>query len=146
MQNLINILAIIIAVGSAVFVAVQTRILAQQTKVLQRTTELSYNLEIISQLNEIILQIARKRRFRTYVWGKSDTRNSLTTHQGRVLLDVLDAAVSGVNRLSKFEDSAFENWIVYAQWVLRSSKNLRNEVQEHPDWWPGLASIFIEIK
>jgi hypothetical protein len=146
MQNLINILAVVIAVGSVVFVAVQTRILAQQTKVLQRTTELSYNLEIIAQLNEIILQIASKRRSRIYVWGNSGRRNSLTRHEGRILLDVLDAAVSGVTRLSKFENSEFENWHVYAEYVLQSSKNLRDEVGEHPDWWPGLASIIENMK
>jgi hypothetical protein len=141
MQSFVNILAIVIAVGSAIFVAFQTRILAQQTKMLQRTTELSYNLEVITRLNEIILQIASKRGSRIHVWGKSGRQNDLTHHEGRVLLDVLDAAVSGNNRLSKFKDSEFENWIVYAEYVLRNSKNLRDEVREHPDWWPGLAPI-----
>jgi hypothetical protein len=141
MQNLISIVAIIIAIGSTIFVAVQTRILARQTKMLQRTTELSYNLEVIAHMNEIILQIADKRKSRTYVWGKTGKRNSLARHEGRVFLDVLDAAVSGVNRLSKFEDSEFENWIIYAEYVLQSSRNLRDEVREHPDWWPDLAPI-----
>jgi hypothetical protein len=146
MQNLINILAIIIAIGSVIFVAYQTRILAQQTKVLQRTTELSYNLEIIAQMNEIILQIAGKRRSRIYVWGKASRQNDLPHHEGRIFLDVLDAAVSGVNRLSRFEDSEFENWTVYAEHVLRISKNLQNEVREHPNWWPGLALIVEDMK
>jgi len=145
MQNLVNILAIIIAIGSAIFVAFQTRILAQQTKMLQRTTELSYNLEVISQMNEIILQIAGKRKSRIHVWGKASKENSLPHHEGRIFLDVLDAAVSGVNRLSKFEDSEFENWAVYAEYVLQNSKNLRGEVCEHPNWWPDLALLIEKL-
>lgn len=141
MQNVINILAIVIAIGSAVFVAIQTRVLNSQTKLLQRTTELSYNLEIISRMNEIILQIADKRKSRAYVWGKIDRKNSRPLHEARAFLDVLDAAVSGVNRLAKFQDYQFENWVVYAEYVLVSSRNLRDEVGNHPDWWLSLAPI-----
>jgi hypothetical protein len=95
MQTLIGILAIIIAVGSVILAAIQTRILASQTRVLQITAELSYNLEIIVRMNEAILQIADERKSRTHVWGKVDKQNSRAAHHGRVLLDVLDAAVSG---------------------------------------------------
>jgi hypothetical protein len=141
MQTLIGILAIIIAVGSVIFAAIQTRILASQTKVLQITAELSYNLEIIVRMNEAILQIADERKSRAHVWGKVDKQNSRAAHHGRVLLDVLDAAVSGRNRLAQFRDSEFEDWPIYAEYVLERSANLREELRDHSDWWPHLATI-----
>lgn len=141
MQNLVSIVAIVIAIGSVIFAAIQTRILTHQTRMLQTTAELSYNLEVIARMNEAILQIADRRRSRAYVWGKVGKQNSLSVHQGRVFLDVLDAAVSGKDRLSKLQASEFENWPIYAEYVLKSSTNLRDELREHPVWWPHLAAI-----
>jgi hypothetical protein len=141
MQIIFSIVAIVIAIGSVIFAAVQNRILARQTKMLQTTAELSYNLEVITRMNEIILQIADGRRSRAYVWGRADGRNSRSRHEGRVFLDILDAAVSGVNRLSKFRDSGFENWAVYVEYVLANSRNLRDEIRDHPDWWPNIVPI-----
>ena len=141
MQSLVSIVAITIAIGSVIFAAIQTRILARQTRMLQITTELSYNLEVIVRMNEAILQIADGRKSRAHVWGKVSEQNSRPAHQGRALLDVLDAAVSGVDRLSQFQDSEFENWTVYAEYVLKCSRNLRDEIRDHPAWWPHLAAI-----
>ena len=141
MQSLLSVLAIVIAIGSLIFVAIQNRILAHQTKMLQATAELSYNLEIIARMNEVILQIADRRRSRAYVWGKAIKQNSRSAHEGRVFLDVLDAAVSGVDRLSKFRGSGFENWTAYVEFVLEHSLNLRDEVHNHPGWWPHISSI-----
>jgi hypothetical protein len=141
MQTLIGILAITIAIGSVIFAAIQTRILANQTKVLQITAELSYNLEIITRMNEAILQISDERKSRAHVWGKVNRQNSRAVHQGRAFLDVLDAAVSGRNRLWKFRDSEFEDWPIYAEYVLERSANLRDEIRDHPAWWPHLATI-----
>ena len=141
MQSLFSAVAIAIAIGSVIFAAHQNRILANQTKMLQMTVELSYNLEVITHMNEIILQIAGARRSRAYVWGKAGKRNSRSSHEGRVFLDVLDAAVSGVNRLSKLKDSGFENWAVYVEYVLQNSRSLRDEVRDHPDWWPSIVPI-----
>ena len=141
MQILFSAVAIAIATGSVIFAAVQNSILARQTKMLQTTAELSYNLEVITRMNEIILQIAGGRRSRAYVWGKAEKRNSRSSHEGRVFLDVLDAAVSGVNRLSKFRDSGFENWAVYVEYVLKNSRSLRAEIRDHPSWWPNIVPI-----
>jgi hypothetical protein len=141
MQNLVSIVAIAIAVGSMIFTAIQTRILARQTKMLQITTELSYNLEVLGYMNEAILRIADRRKSRYHVWGKIAKQNSSLVHQGRIFLDVLDAAVSGMDRLSKVDDSEFENWAPYAKYVLEHSRSLRSEISEHPAWWPHLAVI-----
>jgi hypothetical protein len=141
MQIIFSTVAIVIAIGSVIFAAVQNRILVHQTKMLQTTAELSYNLEVITRMNDIILQIASERRSRAYVWGKADSRNSRSRHEGRVFLDVLDAAVSGRNRLSKFRDSGFEDWPVYVEYVLANSRNLRDEIRDHPEWWPNIAPI-----
>jgi hypothetical protein len=141
MQTLFSTIAIIIAVGSVIFAGIQTRILARQTRMLQTTAELSYNLEVITRMNEVILQIAASRRSRIYIWGKADQRNSRSCHEGRIFLDVLDSAVSGLNKLSKLRDSGFENWAVYAEYVLKHSRNLRDEVSDHPDWWPSIVPI-----
>jgi len=141
MQILFSAIAIIIAIGSMIFAAIQARVLARQSRLLQATTELSYNLEVIARMNEVILQIADSRRSRTYIWGKAEKQNSRPCHEGRVFLDVLDAAVSGVNKLSKLRDSGFENWAVYVEYVLKHSRNLRDEVRDHPDWWPSIVPI-----
>ena len=141
MQSLLSVVAITIAIGSVIFAAIQTRILARQSKMLQATTELSYNLELIVRMNELILQIAGERKSRTYVWGKVGKQNSRRCHEGRAFLDMLDAAVLGVNRLSKFQDSEFENWIIYTEYVLEHSRNLRDEVHDHPAWWPNITPI-----
>jgi hypothetical protein len=141
MQSLLSVIAIVIAIGSVIFVAIQNRILAHQTKMLQVTAELSYNLEVIARMNEVILQIADRRRSRAYVWGKASKQNSRSAHEGRVFLDVLDAAVSGVDRLSSFRGSGFENWIAYVEYVLEHSRNLRDEVRNHPGWWPHIWPI-----
>jgi hypothetical protein len=92
-------------------------------------------------MNEVILQIARKRRSRIYIWGKADKRNTLSCHEGRAFPDVLDAAASGVVRLSRFRDSGFENWPVYVAHVLEASKSLRDELREHPTWWPNIIAV-----
>ena len=141
MQSLLSVVAITIAIGSVIFAAIQTRILARQSKMLQATTELSYNLELIVRMNELILQIASERKSRTYVWGKVGKQNSHTRHEGRAFLDMLDAAVLGVNRLSKFQDSEFADWITYTEYVLERSRNLRDEVYDHPAWWPNITPI-----
>jgi|HubBroStandDraft_4_1064222.scaffolds.fasta_scaffold660642_1 hypothetical protein len=141
MQILFSVVAITIAISSVIFAAIQTRILANQTKVLQATTELSYNLELIARMNEAILLIAGERRSRAYVWDKLSKQNSRYCHEGRAFLDVLDAAIYGVNRLSKFRDSGFENWYAYAEYVLENSRSLRSEVHDHPTWWPNIAPI-----
>lgn len=141
MQILFSLVAIVIALGSVIFAAIQARILAHQTKMLQVTTELSYNLELIARMNELILQIAGERRSRSYVWGKLGKQHSRSRHEGRAFLDVLDAAVSGVNRLSNFRDSGFSNWIAYVEYVLERSQNLRDEVLDHPAWWPNIAPL-----
>lgn len=141
MQTVFSVTAITIAIGSVIFAAIQTRILARQTKMLQTTAELSYNLEVIARMNEVILQIAGQRKSRTYVWGKLDKQNNHLCHEGRAFLDVLDAAVSGANRLSKFRDSEFENWAIYTEYVLERSRTLRDEIRDHPAWWPHIAPI-----
>jgi hypothetical protein len=104
------------------------------------TAELSYNLEVIARMNEVILQVASDRRSRAHVWG-TDKQHARAHHEGRVFLDILDAAISGVNRLSKFHDSGFENWNTHVEHVLESSRSLREEVHYHPTWWPHIAPI-----
>lgn len=141
MQSLFSVVALTIAIGSVIFAAVQTRILARQAKMLQTTTELSYNLEVIGRMNELLLQIAEHRKSRAYVWGKVGKQNDRTCHQRRAFLDLLDAAVHGVDQLSKFEESKFENWTGYVEYVLEHSQNLRDEVLSHPGWWPAIAPI-----
>jgi hypothetical protein len=141
MQSLVRVVAITVAIGSVIFAAIQTRILARQTKMLQTTTELSYNLELMVRLNEVLFQISDERRSRVYVWGKVGKQNSRSGHEGRALLDVLDAAVSGSNRLLKFRDSHFEDWVRYTEYVLERSRSLRDEVRDHPTWWPNIAPI-----
>jgi hypothetical protein len=128
--------AIVAAVASLVFVAVQTRI--------QRATaELTLNFDIMKRLDDALVAIASDQHVEQYVWATTvqeravnDKRHALL----QTLIDPLEMALTASRRLPVFRKNR-DDWHDYVGYVADNSAAFRRELHANPHWWPHLAEF-----
>jgi hypothetical protein len=133
-------LAVLIAAASMVFAGLQTRFLARQTAVLSATSQLSYNLQILARLEDILFQIADDPTSHDHVWNEHSTHNRRPQVAAEALLDTLAMARAATARLPGFANHEDSAWDAYIDSVISLSSTLRATLIAHPDWWPELLS------
>jgi hypothetical protein len=141
----IAVIAVVIATGSMIFAGLQTRILARQAAELTSTSQVSYNLQVLVRLEEILFQIGDDPASHAYAWGPGSITNQRPELAVEALLDVVVAAKAALVRLP---GPARKDWVEYeAAWdsyinyIVNNSPGVRARLLVHPDWWPELASF-----
>jgi predicted DNA-binding protein with PD1-like motif len=138
--GLVAILVSMVAVG---FAGYQAWIGARQTRIQRAAAELSFNLEVITRLGDVQLAIADRPDAHTHVWaGPSSARPEQDYRPGHVLtlnlIDALELAMQATQRLPGFTVNR-TGWGLYALEVFDLSAAVRQEVTEHPEWWPTVS-------
>lgn len=134
LYTMLGVLAGITGAGSLVFVALQTRI--------QRTTaELTFNLQIMQQLDAVLIQIADDPVATAYIWSTERSTQAVNDRSHallQALIDPIELAFTAMRRLPAFRRNS-DDWQDYADNVLSESAALSAELEAHPKWWPHLA-------
>ena len=139
----IGLIAILVSVLAAGFAGYQAWIGSRQTRIQRATSELMLNLELMNRMDEILLAIADRPEAHAHVWARESSVRPVQDYgPGHVLtqslIDVLELAMQAANRLPGFAVSQ-EGWGLYACEAFDLSAALRQEVTEHPKWWPNLT-------
>jgi hypothetical protein len=121
-------IAAIVAVASMVMTAYQTRLMA-------RATELSFNLQVMERLQDVLWAAADDADSHAMAWGQDATDNRRPQLSVHAIIDILSMALAACDRLPGFSRNQ-EDWHTYAADVLRASPALRAEVLSHPKYWP----------
>lgn len=135
---LVALVALLAAVGSMFFAGVQARMAAKQTKLMQATAQLSFNLEVMTRLGDVLMAVAEDPAAHTLVWKTGGEKVGRPQVAGQNILDVICMALKAVDTLPGFSANS-DDWSSYAQYVMDNSPHLREEVFENPQWWPELA-------
>ncbi|GIF00547.1 hypothetical protein [Paractinoplanes rishiriensis] len=145
MEILVAAVAVCVAAASMVFAGLQarsTRLQAQsvleQTSLMQASSELSFNLEVMVRLQEVLLRVADDPQTHQLVWHQDGDENRRPQIASQSILDVLSMALKAVDRLPGFSTNG-EDWTSYTRYVLQRSPSLRAEVLKHPEWWPEIT-------
>jgi len=138
--GLVAILVSVVAVG---FAGYQAWIGVRQTRIQRAAAELEFNLEVITRLGDVLLEIADRPDAHAHVWaGTSSTRPDQDYRPGHVLtlnlIDALELAMQATQRLPGFAVNR-RGWELYAREVCDLSAAVRQEVTEHPAWWPTVS-------
>ena len=139
----LGLIAILVSVMAAGFSGYQAWIGARQMRIQRAASELTFNMELMNRMDEVLLAIADRPEAHAYVWARdSSGRPPQDYGSGHVLtqslIDVLELAMQGTHRLPGFAVSK-EGWGDYACEAFDLSEALRQEVTEHPKWWPNLS-------
>jgi hypothetical protein len=108
---------------------------AYQTRLMARAQELSFNLQVMERLQEVLWAAADDPDSYSYAWGRGAQDNQRPQLTAHAILDVVSMALAAVDRLPGFSRNG-EDWRCYVQDILRDSSNLRTEVLAHPLYWP----------
>ncbi len=122
----------------------QTELLSKQTQAsldqnayLYAATELSFNLEDMMRLDEVLGHVARDDSLHREIWTN---RNEGTAVQvaGDAILDVVAMALKACDRLPGFQTNE-EDWKSFGEYLMDNSDRLRDRVLTNREWWPELA-------
>ncbi|MEV0803817.1 hypothetical protein AB0I34_39410 [Kribbella sp. NPDC050281] len=119
------------------FLAKQTQALADQNRLMYAASELTFNLDVMVRLQEVLLHVADDESTYQEVWGSSE-ENRRPQVAGEAVLDVLSMALKACNRLPGFASNE-SDWSSYAEYVMATSPALRKRAMDHPDWWPEVT-------
>jgi len=136
-------IAILVSMAAAGFAGYQAWIGARQTRMQRAAAELSFNLELMTRLGDVLLEIAERPDAHAHIWAPSPTATPVQDYgSGQVLtqslIDVFELALQATDRLPGFAVGR-EAWGMYAGEVFDQSAAFRQEVTEHPTWWPNIA-------
>ena len=139
----LSLMAILVSVLAAGFAGYQAWIGARQIRIQRAASELTFNLELMNRMDAVLLASADRPEAHAHVWARdSSGRPAQDYSPGHVLtqalIDVLELAMQGTHRLPGFAVSK-EGWGDYACEAFDLSAALRQEVIEHPTWWPNLS-------
>jgi len=128
---------------AAGFSGYQAWIGARQIRIQRAASELTFNLELMNRMDDVLLAIADRPEAHAHVWAwDSSVPPAQDYGPGHVLtqalVDVLELAMQGTHRLPGFAVSK-EGWGLFACEAFDLSAALRQEVTEHPKWWPNLS-------
>jgi hypothetical protein len=139
----LGLIAILVSVMAAGFAGYQAWIGARQIRIQRAASELTFNLELMNRLDDVLLAIADRPEGHAHVWAReSSVRPTQDYGPGHVLtqslIDVLELVMQATHRLPGFAVNK-EGWGLYACEAFDLSAALRQEVTEHPKWWPTLS-------
>jgi hypothetical protein len=139
----LGLIAIIVSVMAAAFAGYQAWIGARQMRIQRAASELTFNMELMNRMDDVLLAIADRPEAHAHVWAcDSSVPPSQDYGAGHVLtqslIDVLELAMQASHRLPGFAISK-EGWGDYAREAFDMSAALRQEVAAHPKWWPNLS-------
>jgi hypothetical protein len=119
------------------YLAKQTQTLADQNRLMYAASELTFNLDVMVRLQEVLFHVANDESTYQEVWGGSQ-ENRRPQVAGEAVLDVLSMALKACERLPGFASNE-SDWSSYAEYVMATSPALRKRVLEHPEWWPEVT-------
>lgn len=138
MELAVALLGVLVASASTVFAGIQARRLAQQTELMRASSELSFNLDVMARLQDVLFAIADHEPSHRLLWG--DTQENLRPHASvQAMLDLLSMANAAVRLLPNFSRDKKDDWESYTLHVASESSALREEVRKHPEWWPEVT-------
>lgn len=144
MELMIALLGVLVASTSTVFAAIQTRKLAQQTELMRASSELSFNLEVMVRLQDVLFAIADHGPSHSLLWGDTD-ENLRPQVSVQAMLDLLSMANAAVGLIPNFSRDKKDDWESYSLHVAKASLALRDEVRSHPDWWPEVTPFVARV-
>ena len=138
----LGLIAILVSVMAAGFASYQAWIGSRQTRIQRAAAELSFNLDVTTRLGDVLLAIADRPEAHAHVWAPvSSVRPVQDYRAGHVLtqslIDVLELAMQAAQRQPGFAAKA--GWGAYACEAFDLSAAFRQEVTEHPTWWPTVT-------
>jgi len=139
----LGLVAILVSVVAAGFAGYQVWIGARQTRIQRAASELSLNLDLMNRMDDILLEIADRPDVHAHVWTRvSSVRPVQDYGPGHVLTqslaEVLELAMQATQRLPGFAVNK-AGWGSFACEVFDLSAAFRQEVTEHPIWWPTVS-------
>jgi hypothetical protein len=139
----VGLIAILVSVMAAAFAGYQAWIGAGQIRIQRAASELTFNLELMNRIDDVLLAIADRPQAHAHVWAwASPARPPQDYGPGHVLtqalIDILELAMQGTHRLPGFAVSK-EGWGDYACEAFDLSAAIRQDVIGHPTWWPNLS-------
>lgn len=132
----LSLIAILVSFTAAGFAGYQAWIGARQMRIQRAASELTFNMELMNRLDDVLLAIADWPEAHAHVWAcDSSVPPSQDYGAGHVLtqslIDVLELAMQATHRLPGFAISK-EGWSGYAREAFDMSAALRQEVAAHP--------------
>jgi hypothetical protein len=117
---------------------------ARQTGIQRAAAELSFNLEVTSRLGDVLLEIADRPEAHAHIWAPGSSVRPVQDYRAghaltQSLIDVLELAMQATQRLPGFAANK-AGWGSYACEVFDLSAAVRQEVTEHPKWWPTVTN------
>jgi hypothetical protein len=139
----LGLIAILVSVMAAGFAGYQAWIGARQTRIQRAAAELSFNLEVTKRLGDVLLAIADRPDAHVHVWAPVSSVKPVQDYSaGHVLTqslaDTLELAMQATQRQPGFEANK-AGWGAYACDAFDLSAAFRQEVTEHPTWWPTVT-------
>lgn len=111
---------------------------SKQAKLSSSAAELSFNLEVMARLQDILFATARDPASHDHVWGPGDVENNPPGVSAQSMLDVLSMALAAVERMPGFSRNRID-WATYTDDVLRASPALVDLMLKHCDYWPEVV-------
>ena len=138
----LGLIAILISVVAAGFAGYQAWIGARQTRIQRAAAELSFNLDVTTRLGDVLLAIADRPDAHAHVWAPVSSDRPVQDYRaGHVLtqslIDALELAMQAAQRQPGFAAKA--GWGSYACETFDLSAAVRQDVMEHPTWWPTVT-------
>jgi hypothetical protein len=139
----VGLIAILISMLAAGFAGYQAWIGARQMRIQRATAEMSFSLELMTRLGDVLVDIADRPEAHAHIWAPNSAAKPVQDYgSGHVLtqslIDVFELALQATDRLPGFA-AGREAWGLYACEVFDRSAAFRQEVTEHATWWPTLA-------
>lgn len=149
--SVVSTITLVVAAASMVFSGIQTRHAAMQVRhaneavsLSGHAAELSFNLEVMARLQDVLFAIADDSASHDLVWGAADTENRRPGVAAQSMLDVLSMALAAMDRLpSPSQDRT--DWSSYTKYVLRNSPVVLDQVLQHCEWWPEVVPYANEL-
>jgi hypothetical protein len=138
-------------------VLLQTEYLNKQTELLNQqaqahavqshhffaATELTFNLDVMMQLDRVLTDVAVDPELHAHIWTNREegTRAQVA---GDAILDVATMALKACERLPGFQTNV-DDWSSFGTYLMESSDALRTRVLDNRDWWPELAPYALKV-
>jgi hypothetical protein len=111
---------------------------AEQTRLMRETAQLSFNLEVMTRLGDVLMIAADDKETHSLIWKTDGDKTRRPQVAGQNILDVICMALKAVRILPGFQVND-DDWSMYAEYVMTHSPHLRREVLDNEQWWPEIV-------
>lgn len=129
---------------SLLLLAKQTRDVSEQVRA-SNTLNATHGLDhTLQSLREIYFKMMEHPGMRAYFYDNKPCPDAGAEREQVLLLAELfaDMLADGLNVTSRIPGTvSHEGWIDYSKHILDNSPVMRSMINEHPNWWPGLAAL-----